>query len=172
MKATPTRIDRFTFALQALDIKPNDQVLEIGCGRGLMVEPVCDALGRGRLVAIDRSKTMIAAARKKNRVAMADGKVEFQPVALADGDFGRRRFTKIFAVNVNLFWLDPTRELAVIRKVLRPGGGLYLIFEPPGEAKARHVIVTLKDKLKGHDFAAPSMSFSPPALFCVIASPT
>jgi SAM-dependent methyltransferase len=128
-------------------------------------------LGRGRLVAIDRSKTMIAAAQKRNRAAVAGGKVEFRATALAAADFGRRRFAKIFAINVNLFWLDPAQELAVIRKILRPGGGLYLIFEPPGEAKARQVIVALKDKLKEHGFAAPSMSFSPPALFCVIASP-
>ena len=167
----PAGVDRFTFALQALDLQPNDQVLEIGCGHGLMVAPVCAALGRGRLTAIDRSKTMIAAARKKNRAAVEAGKVEFQVAALTEADFGRRRFTKILAINVNLFWLDPARELAVIRRILHPGGTLYLIFQPPGEAKGRQVIAALKDKLKEHDFAAPSMSFSPPALFCVLASP-
>ena len=103
--------------------------------------------------------------------ALDTGKVAFQATTLADAEFGRRRFTKIFAINVNLFWLDPAAELAVIRRILRPGGTLALIFQPPGEAKARQVIVALRDRLKEHDFAAPSMSFSPPALFCVLASP-
>ena len=171
MTTSPSRIDRFAWALETLAIRPSDQVLEIGCGHGLMVGPVCEALGRGHLLAIDRSKTMIAAASKKNRAALAGGKVEFQAVALADADFGRQRFTKIFAINVNLFWLDPARELAVVRKVLRPGGTLYLFFQPPTAAKAREVADKLQDRLKEHRFAVRHMAFSPPALFCAMASP-
>ena len=163
--------DRFAWALETLAIQPSDQLLEIGCGHGLMVGPVCDALGRGRLLAIDRSKTMIAAASKRNRAALASGKVEFRAVALADADFGRRRFTRIFAINVNLFWLDPALELALIRKILRPGGTLYLFFQPPTEVKAREVAARLQDTLKEHRFAVRHMAFSPPALFCAMASP-
>lgn len=164
-------VDRFAWALKTLAIQPSDQVLEIGCGHGLMVEPVCEALGRGRLLAIDRSKTMIAAAGKKNRAALAGGKVAFQAVPLADADFGRRRFTKIFAINVNLFWLDPGPELALIRKALRPGGTLYLFFQPPTKAKAREVADRLQDALKEHRFALRRMAFSSPALFCAMTSP-
>lgn len=163
--------DRFVWALETLAIQPSDQVLEIGCGHGLMVAPVCDALGRGRLLAIDRSKTMIAAAAKKNRAALAAGKVEFQAVALADADFGRRRFSRIFAINVNLFWLDPARELPVIRKALRPDGTLYLFVQPPSAAKAREVAAKLQDRLKEHRFAVRHMAFSSPALFCAMTSP-
>jgi SAM-dependent methyltransferase len=39
------------------------------------------------------------------------------------------RFDKVFAMNVNLFWVrSPGRELDLIRRLLRPGGALYLFY--------------------------------------------
>jgi SAM-dependent methyltransferase len=120
--------------VETLDIRLADTVQEIGCGSGLAASLICERLDRGRLTAIDRSKTMIAAARKRNRAHLDSGKVCFGAVALADADFGRHAFSKILAINVNLFWMDPSRELAVIRKLLRPNGTLYLFYEPPARA--------------------------------------
>jgi SAM-dependent methyltransferase len=126
--------DRIVWAVETLNIKPSDHLLEIGCGRGIAASLICERLGRGRLTAIDRSKTMIAAARKQNRAHLDSGKVRFEVVALADAELGRQAFSKILAINVNLFWMDPSKELAVIRKLLRPNGALYLVYEPPARA--------------------------------------
>ncbi|HEY3145828.1 MAG TPA: class I SAM-dependent methyltransferase, partial [Dongiaceae bacterium] len=103
--------DRIVWAVDTMDLKPSDQVLEIGCGHGFAVSLVCEKLGRGTLTAIDRSARMIAVAEKRNAGLVAAGKVRFETAALADASFGRRRFSKIFAINVNLFWIDPIREL-------------------------------------------------------------
>ena len=105
--------DRIVWAVATLNIEPSDEVLEIGCGHGFAVPLVCEKLQRGTLTAIDRSPKMIAAARRRTRALAAAGKVEFETVALADADFGRRRFSRIFAVNINLFWIDPAAELPV-----------------------------------------------------------
>jgi SAM-dependent methyltransferase len=141
--------DRIVWAVQSLGLRPSDHVLEIGCGHGWAVPLVCDKLARGTLTAIDRSPKMIAAAEKRNRALVAAGKVAFETVALADGKFGRRRFSKIFAINVNLFWIDPTAELPVVRKLLRPDGALYLFYQPPSPAQLKPIAAKLLRKLEG-----------------------
>jgi SAM-dependent methyltransferase len=144
--------DRIVWAVETLSLDSSDQVLEIGCGHGLAVSLVCERLGRGTLTAIDRSATMIAAAKKRNAAQVAAGKVRFETVALADADFGRRRFSKILAINVNLFWIEPSRELPVIRKLLRPDGALYLFYQPPSPAQLKQLPAKLSRNLEKGGF--------------------
>lgn len=43
---------------------------------------------------------------------------------------------KVFAINVNLFWVDdPAPQLELLRRVLAPGGAIYLCYEPPSPAQ-------------------------------------
>ena len=144
--------DRIVWAVEMLALDPYDRVLEIGCGHGLAVALVCEKLGRGRLTAIDRSETMIATARQRNAAHVASGKVRFEAVALADADFGRQRFSKIFAVNVNLFWIAPSKELPIVRRYLRPDGALHLFFEPPSPAQLQPLAAKLTRRLEACGF--------------------
>jgi hypothetical protein len=117
------------------------------------VRLVCDKLVRGRLTAIDRSEKMIAAAQKRNAAYVAAGKVRFDAVALADADFGRQRFSKIFAVNVNLFWISPRKELPMLRTLLRPDGALHLYYQPPSSTQVKPIAAKLSHLLEGYGFA-------------------
>jgi SAM-dependent methyltransferase len=166
--------DRIVWAAETLGVGPSDQVLEVGCGHGLAVPLVCERLARGKLTAIDRSGKMIAAGQKRNRALIAEGKVEFETVALADADFGRRRFSKIFAINVNLFWIDPTEELPVVRQMLRHDGALYLFYEPPSPAQMKPLAVELAHHLEAGGFAIEkTMNGQGPSArcLCVMARP-
>jgi SAM-dependent methyltransferase len=126
--------ERLRWAVETLAIRPADLVLEIGCGHGVALALVCERLTTGRIVAIDRSAKMTAAAAQRNAEHVAAGRAELRTAALESADFPpAERFDKIFAVNVNLFWLRPVPdELALIRRLLRPRGTLYLFYEPPG----------------------------------------
>jgi SAM-dependent methyltransferase len=148
-KGTP---DRIVWAVETLALDPSDRVLEIGCGHGLAVSPICERLLRGRLTAIDRSRIMIAAAQKRNAEYLAERKVRFETVATADADFGRKRFSKIFAINVNLFWIDPSRELPVVRRLLRPDGAFYLFYQPPSPAQLKPLAAKLARNLETGGF--------------------
>jgi SAM-dependent methyltransferase len=131
--------ERLVWAVETLQVQPADRLLEIGCGPGHAISLVCERLDGGTVTAIDRSEVAIRAARERNLGHAATGKASFLRVALADADFGNERFDKIFAINVNVFWLEPARELAVIRRLLSPDGALYLFYQPPTAAKAREV---------------------------------
>jgi len=122
---------RLTWAVETLAPEPADHVLEVGCGGGVAAGLVCERLNGGRLLAIDRSQVMIDRAVARNAGYVAAGTAEFRTTGLADLDVGDARFDKVFAVNVNLFWLDAATSLAVIRELLAPGGALFLFYEPP-----------------------------------------
>ncbi|TXL72067.1 class I SAM-dependent methyltransferase [Vineibacter terrae] len=130
---------RLIWATERLDIAPTDRLLEIGCGPGVTVSLICDRLTHGTITAIDRSSTAIAAAKARNRDHIASGRAAFQATELAAARFESASFNKAFAVNVNLFWIDAARELAVIGDALTADGTLTLVYQPPA-AKQRHAI--------------------------------
>jgi len=128
--------ERVAWAVAALDVQPGDQLLEIGCGRGTAVREVCQRLREGRIMAIDRSATMVRLARERNADHVAAGRAVFQTAALDRADLPARRFDKVFAINVNLFWVrSAINDLEVVRRALRPDGLLYLFYEPPSPSR-------------------------------------
>lgn len=131
--------DRIQWTVNLLEVAPSDRILEIGCGNGTAVSVICEKLIDGTITAVDQSEKMIQAARKKNAVHESAGKVKLISAGLHEADFGQSRFHKIFAVNVNLFWQQPERELKIIRERLLPQGTLYVINQPPAESKIRSI---------------------------------
>ncbi|MEV4894033.1 class I SAM-dependent methyltransferase [Nonomuraea sp. NPDC055795] len=124
---------RLTWAVDTLDVRPGERILEIGCGRGVAAELLCD---RGaRVTALDRSATAIKAAELRNRRHLDAGLAVFRLGALEDG-IGDGGYDKVFAVNVNLFWTrSPAGELGLIRNALTGRGALYVFYEPPGRTE-------------------------------------
>jgi precorrin-6B methylase 2 len=51
--------ERFIWALSVLSLSPDDNVLEIGCGNGILTEQIALQLKSGTITAIDRSKPSI-----------------------------------------------------------------------------------------------------------------
>jgi ubiquinone/menaquinone biosynthesis C-methylase UbiE len=144
--------ERLAWAVQQLSPRRDDEVLEIGCGTGVAAELLCRRLTEGRLTAIDRSATMVAAARRRNRSCAAAGRAIIRRLALADADFTPASFDRALAVNVNLFWIDPGTELAVVRRVLRPGGLLCLVYQPPSALRGAAIAEACSSALQGAGF--------------------
>jgi ubiquinone/menaquinone biosynthesis C-methylase UbiE len=117
--------------VERLDIRPDDRVLEIGCGHGVAATFVCERLEGGRLTAVDRSPKMIEAAARRNAEHVAAGKAEFFVADLEDLGLGDRRFDKIFAVRVGLFHRNPDRARGLVEPWLAPGGEVFTFFDPP-----------------------------------------
>jgi hypothetical protein len=88
---------------------------------------------------VDRSGIAIAAAQDANRTHVESGRARFVKAALADASL-QQRFDKVFAINVNVFWLGPEKELAVIRRLLASGGRLYLFYEPPSSLQLERAV--------------------------------
>ncbi|NLT06783.1 MAG: class I SAM-dependent methyltransferase [Solirubrobacterales bacterium] len=124
--------DRLALIVTALDVLPDDRVLEIGCGHGVAATLICDRLASGSYTAIDRSPKMIAAAERRNAAHVAAGRAEFIVATLEDADLGERRFDKVLAVRVRLFHSEPERARALAERWLAPGGSVTSVYDGPG----------------------------------------
>lgn len=136
MVAVPPRL---AWAVATMGIAPDQRVLEIGCGSGTAAALVLRQLstGTGHLTGLDRSRTAVAAAESRNAESVRAGRAGFLATALDRADLPERGFDTVFAINVNLFWVhDAVLELDVVRRSMRPGGGLYLFNEPPDPRRA------------------------------------
>jgi SAM-dependent methyltransferase len=88
---------------------------------------------------------------------------------------GADRFDKIFAMNVNLFWVrSPARELDLLKRLLGPGGALYLFYgygerPQPGKDVMNAVPGALTGHLTESGFTVDVRQG--PGVVCVAASP-
>ena len=180
--ATTAGPEHARWAVATLDPGPDDLLLEIGCGPGVAVAVVCERLVGGKVVAIDRSATAISRATKRNAEHVAAGRAVLRTVALeqlqpADVLGRRERFDKVFAMNVNLFWVrSPAKELDLVKRLLAPGGALYLFYGyggGPAAGKAGENASKVPGILTGHllarGFAAEVKQDA--GIICVVARP-
>ncbi len=142
---------RLTWAVELLDVRPADHILEIGCGPGHAVALVCERLATGTITAIDRSDTAVAQARARNADCIAAGRARIEQQALEDASFDQR-FRKAFAINVNAFWTTPAPSIAALGRVLHPDGVAHLVYDPPSPTKLRAVRSSLPGLLEEHGF--------------------
>jgi SAM-dependent methyltransferase len=109
-------------AMEALDPKPGDAVVDIGCGTGdttaalaAKVEPGGSALG------VDISTEMVAEAKRRHAGVHNLG---FTVADVQVDDLGGRRFAGAFSQFGIMFFADPAAAFANIRSLLAPSGRL------------------------------------------------
>jgi ubiquinone/menaquinone biosynthesis C-methylase UbiE len=105
-----------------LDLATGMDVLEIGFGNGRLLPSFVQRAERLNYVGVDISPTMLEEARQFNAPLIAAGRADFR---LADAEAlpaPEASFDRAFAINVIYFWPDPRRQLAEIRRVLKPDG--------------------------------------------------
>jgi len=137
-----------------LDVEPADRLLEIGFGPGVDVRW---ASRRAAYVAgVDRSAVMVRMARSRSRVAVEQGRVRLELGSADDLPFEDCSFDKIYAINSAQFW--PRGALAEARRVLKPGGTVYLAVQPrtkgASEATVDETGAALEAGLRAAGFAS------------------
>lgn len=121
---------RIRWAVDLMEVRPDDQILEIGCGPGAGAEAICERLETGRLFAIDRSESGVDRTRRRNQKHVDAGRLTVRQIDLATLRVPVKRLTKVFAFNVNLFWVrDCADEVALLHERVVPGGAVYLFYE-------------------------------------------
>ncbi len=107
--------------LVAREVTGSREVLEIGCGTGIVTEVL--ARFAGHVVATDYSSEMLARAEKRVRDAT---NVEMKEADVAALFFEDGRFDTVVAANVLHLVPDLDEALRAMARVLRPGGALIV----------------------------------------------
>ena len=118
------------WTVRLLDVQPSDRILEIGFGPGIAIEAAARKATRGLVAGVDLSRTMVAAASKRNIVAVRAGKVELKHADAAHIPYPDESFNKAFSIHSIYFWRDPLAALKDIYRVLKPNGLLILTILP------------------------------------------
>jgi SAM-dependent methyltransferase len=116
------------WSIDLLQIQPVDRVLELGFGAGRGLALALQRASEGGVVGIDLSETMIRAAVRPHRAAIARGQLALLRGDLANLPFGQQQFDKIFSVHTFYFWPDPGLIARQLLAALRGGGRMAITF--------------------------------------------
>lgn len=114
------------FAVETLNVKPEDQVLEIGFGHGHAIQMIAERASKGYVAGIDISDVMIRQATKRNLGFIKSGLVELSQASIANIPYEYARFDKVLAVNNYQLWPNAEHNLTEIQRVLSENGLLVL----------------------------------------------
>jgi ubiquinone/menaquinone biosynthesis C-methylase UbiE len=123
-------------AIQLLDVRPSDRVLEVGFGHGRTVQRVIAAVPTAHVSGIDVSEAMTRVANRRNRTAASEGRVDLRTGDSAALPFPDGQFDCALAVHTLYFWKDPSTCLREIRRVLRPNARFVLGFTKKSSSHA------------------------------------
>jgi 2-polyprenyl-3-methyl-5-hydroxy-6-metoxy-1,4-benzoquinol methylase len=146
---------RFHAVVEALDPRPGDEILEVGCGSGYYTREL--VLRGAKLTATEYAPSSLAQA--KRNVGELAAKVDFrledaQRLALDDA-----RFDKMLLSEVIEHVPEPERAVAEAARVLRPGG--LLVASTPSRFSPLNLAYGVKRRIRRYAFNEHLHEFTP-----------
>jgi SAM-dependent methyltransferase len=124
----------YPLTIERLDLRPEDELLDVGCGAGLLLEQATVA----RYVAgLDASEIQLGLARRRLADRLAAGTAELVLGDAAVLPWEDNRFSAVASLNCLKFLPDPDAGLRAMLRVLRPGGRALVMIDPPVKDPAR-----------------------------------
>jgi len=114
-------------ALDALNLKKGDKVLEIGVGPGLALKHALRQVGRSGFVGgVDHSELAVIRTQRRLRRAIREARASIAQASVSEMPFTDEMFDAAFAVNSSQFWPDLQNDLAEVARVIRSKGRLVI----------------------------------------------
>ena len=160
---------RLRWAVDLMDVQPNDHVLEIGCGPGQGAELICQKLETGKVFAIDRSESGVDRTKRRCQQYVDSGRLTVRQIDLATLRVPVKRLHKVFAFNVNLFWVRACAdEVALLHERVLPGGAVYLFYEAKSPELVRPIVEKASAALSSGGFRVSVVEQKAPAVVGII----
>ena len=110
--------------LALMDLNVGDRVLDLGCGTGWASRRIARVVTAGEVVGLDVADEMLRRAERAssgiNNVRFVWGSAESIPAA-------DNYFSKVLSVESFYYYADQGKALAELRRVLQPGGKLFIL---------------------------------------------
>ena len=118
------------WGLKHLDIKPDDIILDVGCGGGININRMAK---KAKMVyGVDYSIESVNLSREVNRQEIYDGRVKVLEGNVASLPFEDNTFDIVTAFETVYFWPDIEKCFGEVKRVLKPGGTFLIGMESNG----------------------------------------
>ncbi|MBZ9683862.1 class I SAM-dependent methyltransferase [Mesorhizobium sp. B2-5-9] len=117
-----------SYALDQLQLVPEDRVLEVGFGGGTALPRLLR--GATLVCGVDRSQDVVKTARRRFADAVSAGRAEFHVGTVEKLPLRDSTFDKTLSVHTVYFWQSLEAGSAELARVLVPGGRIVLGFLP------------------------------------------
>jgi SAM-dependent methyltransferase len=119
--------DHLPIVLPVLDrmrLRPEENVLDVGCGAGWLAALLAEQVPEGRVVGVDVSDEMIRRARRHYD--------HLENVMFVVGEAGEipweaQFFNEVISVESACYWPDPARGMREVFRVLSEGGSAWML---------------------------------------------
>lgn len=136
------------FGLELMDIKGDENILEIGFGNGRIMQEMCAKLNSGKVHGIDISQEMINLTTKRLQEEVKAGKVILQKASVEQIPADDNSFDKAFTCNTIYFWPDLEECAKEVHRVLKAGGTFYCGFREAETMKRYPFVAEHRDIFK------------------------
>ncbi len=139
------------WGLAHLELAPDADVIDLGCGGGSNVSAMLEACPAGHVTGFDYSPVSVEASKKKNAAAIDEGRCSILEGDVAELPFSDDSFDAATAFETVYFW--PENSFAGVRRILKPGGRFLIVCEADGSCPGDETWPKLIDgmKLKSRD---------------------
>jgi len=111
-------------ALGLMQIEPDHNILDAGCGAGWLARILAQRVPQGRVVGMDISDEMIHHARE---ASVSYENLVFVVGAVDEIPWEANFFTRVISVESSYYWPDPLKGLREIHRVLAEGGSAWIL---------------------------------------------
>ena len=146
--------------IKDLDLRPHDQLLEIGYGPGVGIQMIAAACPTCIVHGIDFSRLMYRQASNLNKTFIESGNVHLQY-----GDFLKihvtENYDKVFCLNVIYFWHELKSPFEKVFSLLKEGGAFFIYMadqdaltkmKAPDSVFSKYAIEQVREILKSVGF--------------------
>ncbi|OHV59271.1 hypothetical protein BCD48_41640 [Pseudofrankia sp. BMG5.36] len=122
-----------------IDVRSGQTVLEVGYGPGGLIRLLAERTEAAKIIGVDPSAGMRAAATRRNRVAVRAGRVDLRLGRADRTGLPDRAVDRVVTVNNVAIWPDLDAGVTELHRVVRPGGTVTIAWHggttPPRHAR-------------------------------------
>jgi SAM-dependent methyltransferase len=125
-------------AVERAHLRPDDRVVDVGCGSGEAVREAATRLQEGRVTGVDPTPAMIRFARKLSASHPGRDRIRYLKGSAEDIPLPDASVTVVMAINSLHHWQDAAAGLAEVKRVLVASGRLLIADEEPAKGRWGH----------------------------------
>jgi ubiquinone/menaquinone biosynthesis C-methylase UbiE len=110
--------------LSLMDLKPDDRILDVGCGSGWLCRLLARLVPEGRVVGVDVAPEMV---RRGGAAGREHANLNFMESAADRIPCANGSFSKVVSVESAYYWPDPAACIREMFRVLEEGGSAWIL---------------------------------------------